>query len=218
MPNSNEVPLLRAILAERVGVFLCDEYVVYSTEDIELVAEPPIHTEVLDSLSEGGDNAQSPFQVWERVIADKRYNLYDWTIKVAADAVFIPQRLRQRAQTSDPHEAIYFNNGEEGLRGALEVISSGGMRAFSAGLDHCKEQLQGWFEGTWHESHVGGVDVVLSDCLDLLKLVRINDVTLLSEANAGEVPMCVGEQVAFHPLTIPEKYFTCLAQTALDQM
>jgi hypothetical protein len=211
-PESYEVALLKSQLAKRVGIFACNEYVVYSSKDIVLTTETEsatVRTNVLEgSLSAVADSAGAFFSLWEGVVADKHFDSYDWTAKVDADAVFLPQRLRQRMKSFDPDEAVSLNNCKDGLRGPLEILSIGGMKAFSGGIDKCKNKLQ----GEWHEF---GVDVLLGECLDLLKVKRVDDTTLLREASVGEVPMCVGEEVAFHPLTSPEKYFTCLAQTAL---
>ncbi|CAK0825466.1 unnamed protein product, partial [Prorocentrum cordatum] len=54
MPSGDEVSLMRELLRKSQGIFLCDSYSVFSSEDVELSAGPParIGTEIIGSPAE----------------------------------------------------------------------------------------------------------------------------------------------------------------------
>lgn len=219
LPFGNEVSLIRSQLAQGAGIFKCNAYTVLSSEPVELSPGPPVRilAQAIPGTLHcdfGGDyhtalNSEIFFRVWQRVFADGCYLTYDWTVKMDADAVFLPERLRQDLAKRNPSDVVYLNNCDEGLHGPIEVVAHGGMKSLARGLDHCRQQLE-------HEWMTYGEDVWLRRCLGLLGVNRVDDYPMLLRERACkpyQYPMpCTTGAVAFHPLKTPEEYFQCLQQ------
>merc|ERR1712129_278517 len=83
------------------------------------------------------------YSVWDKIKAEGKAQSQWWTVKADADAVFIPQRLRQYITDNElkdtPHGMYLENckNVQYGYFGNLEVISKKGVRALVDGLDEC---------------------------------------------------------------------------------
>jgi hypothetical protein len=218
LPRSYEVALLRAQLLRGLGISLCNSYVVYSNETVELFPGPPVRitSEVVEGSLKcdiGGKfktalNSDIFVRIWKHVILDGRFRKYDWTVKVDPDAVFLPDRLRAQAHNINAADVVYMNNCKDGLHGPLEVLSHGAMGVYTKGIDRCVSKLE--FEFSDY-----GEDVFLRHCLGLLKVSRIDDFGLLTEKFNGEIPQCTTGAVSFHPLKSWNAYMACLAQTAL---
>mmetsp|Transcript_35267 Transcript_35267/g.101284 ORF Transcript_35267/g.101284 Transcript_35267/m.101284 type:complete len:562 (-) Transcript_35267:151-1836(-) len=218
LPWGNEVSLIRAQLAKGVGIFSCDDWTVISNQSVVLSPGPPalIRTDVMGGslkCSFGGEyhtalNSEIFYRVWSKVAKIGRFSQHDWTVKMDPDAVLLPMRLRQHVAGRIPATPLYINNCFEGLHGPIEVVSSGGMKVFADGLEHCRESL----EGEWMTY---GEDVWLRRCFGLLALARADDYDVLREKACkpfkNPIP-CTYNAVSFHPLKKPEAYFKCLAQ------
>merc|ERR1712194_745128 len=68
------------------------------------------------------------YQVWVKVREVGKYNLAEYTVKLDADAVFLPQRLRAwlSSKPGDSDRGLYFENCpnvEYGFFGHLEIIT-----------------------------------------------------------------------------------------------
>jgi hypothetical protein len=219
VPRTYEVSLLRMQLTKGVGLYDCDGYAVYSNETVELNPDSPVP--VTSRVVEG--SLQCPVggkfntvlnsgifaRTWKQVMSDSQYLKFDWTVKVDADAVFLPQRLRERLRLRKAHSAdrVYFNNCKDGLHGPVEIISRAGMKVYSKSVGRCISKL------TW-EFDEYGEDVFLRHCLGLLQVNRVDDFALLAETFGGAIPQCTSGAVTFHPLKTVDEYSNCLAQTA----
>merc|ERR1712079_988416 len=91
---------------------------------------------------------------------------YEWTVKVAADAVFLPDRLLKRLERVSvgpvSGQKLHFvqdcRDGEK-ERGSIDVFSKSAMRIFEKGERRCKREL------SWHAwSH----SYFMKRCLQLL--------------------------------------------------
>lgn len=218
MPSGDEVSLMRELLRKSQGIFLCDSYSVFSSEDVELSAGPParIGTEIIGSVKceYGGEynlalNSEIFVRVWKKVFSDKLYAQHGWTVKVDPDAVFFPDRLLWQVRDSNSSDSVYLNNCDQGLHGPIEVISLGGMRVFDVGIDKCVDELQ-------HEFSWAGEDVFLRHCLGVLNVNRVDNWAILDEEVCfyGD-PVgkgCYSGKVAFHPFKHPDSYFHCVDQ------
>lgn len=105
LPFGYEPTLLRAQLEKGVGIFDCDEFVVFSNvtsvlshRGVKKVLTMPIPGDL--SVVYGGKwgtalNTGIFIRVWNAVSLLGRYQFHDWTVKVDPDAVFFPNRLRE---------------------------------------------------------------------------------------------------------------------------
>lgn len=218
LPSGAELSLLRTQLERGAGIFKCNWWNVYSNQSVELTPGPPVRilAEVIPGSLQcnfGGEyntamNSEIFYRVWQRVIDDGRYLLYDWTVKLDPDAVFLPERLRSHVGQRNPNDPVYINNCDEGLHGPIEAISHGGMKTFGMGLQRCHDSLE-------HEWMTYGEDVWLRRCLGMLEVQRQDDYAVLREraCRPYEWPIpCTSGAVSFHPLKTPKEYFECLGQ------
>mmetsp|Transcript_1858 Transcript_1858/g.4440 ORF Transcript_1858/g.4440 Transcript_1858/m.4440 type:complete len:325 (-) Transcript_1858:162-1136(-) len=215
IPTGYEVSLMRSQLKKHAGLFGCNAYTVYSNEIISLSDEPPrVSTALLPGSLEcpyGGQfhtamNTEIFVRVWRRVFTDRTFAAQDWTVKVDADAVFLPGRLREHARMQHPGKKIFFNNCGFGLHGPVEVLSQAAVYAYEMGMSRCIDAKV----SDWHSE---GEDVFLRKCLGLLAVEEVDDFGLLSEQACGENPSpCLSGKVAFHPFKDENAWFTCLAQ------
>jgi len=231
-PGGIEETLMRSQLNHTAGIFLCDSYAVLSNVTLNLASASSqiVTTEDLGVGSldweVGGPhntalNSKIFETVWRRISADARFRQSEWTVKVDADAVFLPPRLRESVtryldlSNSRPVDPVYFNNCQGGLQGPLEVISVGGMEALSAGFERCHAALVQEFVSMYGEA------TFLKRCLELLGVDHADYFSLLSDPacprpghddDAGSALSCEAGSVAFHPVTSSAKYFDCLRQ------
>lgn len=146
--------------------------------------------------------------VWEQVHEDGRYLRYDWTVKVDADAAFVPDRLRSHLWQlrAPPGTPIYLKNTAEdkGLSngqflGAIEILSKKAVQTyFDLSQPGCKDTL-----GTQT-----GEDGYLKGCLDALGVGFMSDGNIMKPDSAAS--FCSDTlHVAFHPLKCPQSIQMC---------
>jgi hypothetical protein len=202
------------------SIFACDQYAVYSNRSFD------IHSRVRTSLvntsltcEKGGDsftalNSWIFIEVWRQVISDGFFKHHKWTVKVDADAVFFPDRLR--SVLADYPNAGYISNCRYGMHGPLEVISQAALLTlsedYSASEDkrtpkRCVAELE---FGLW------GEDMFLDKCLSQVHNVsRVEDSRLLCEG-ACDCPnwfWCNSgvDRVSYHPFKREDMYRQCIA-------
>merc|ERR1711920_189207 len=113
------------------------------------------------------------YQVWLKVKEQEGVYKADYTVKVDADAVFLPQRLRMylgSAIKGDSPHGLYLENCQNvqyGFFGHLEVISREGVRVLTSNLEECHSMFApcanegcDWKWGAW------GEDVFTQRCMD----------------------------------------------------
>merc|ERR1711979_3054 len=80
--------------------------------------------------------------VWKSIKESDLWSSKDWTVKVDADAVFLPMRLRTKLATLEVTDnGIYLENCRwvrYGFFGNLEVISHKAVSTYLENLDDCK--------------------------------------------------------------------------------
>merc|ERR1740123_3029771 len=108
-------------------------------------------------------------EAWAMVMKKGTLWDYDWTAKVAADAVFLPGRLLKRLERVFFHRSpivsgqkLHFVQdcrNEERAHGSIDVFSKAAMHIFDKGERRCKRELN------WHAwSH----SYFMTRCLQLL--------------------------------------------------
>jgi len=131
-------------------------------------------------------------QIWDEVRNKGEYKKYDWVVKVDADAVFFPDRLKQHIdKLLVPRGAfVYLENIDYRFRfmGALEVLT--------------KEALDLYFErspGCIRGKHEGGEDFFMRGCMDAIGIDHMSDFSLLHDRYAAQDDPCTdGWVVAYH--------------------
>lgn len=220
VPGSYEEDLLKFQRKEATSIFACDAWSVYSN-----VSKPVgdfTTTAVKTSLEVkfGGDsytalNSWIFIAVWKKVIDEKWHEQHQWIVKVDADAVFFPDRLRPIVAAHG--SAGYINNCKYGLHGPIEVLSASTMEVlaadYAASFDgqspkECVEKLD---FGEW------GEDFFLSRCMwQIHKITKETDETLMCEAHCdcADWYWCDRpDMVTFHPFKRPDMYKQCMANS-----
>jgi len=220
-PKFGEILLMDTQLNQRVGIFQCDSYSVFSNIRTAIANnETVVQTEVIDDSLEapiGGIlnmslNTEIFLKVWRRIFEVQEYALHDWTIKVDPDAVFLPDRLRRRVAreeaqiTAQLQQGVYLNNCKIGNHGPIEVISTHGMEVFRRGIDRCVEK-------NYAPVNEIGEDVFTRRCWRHLGVTPLDDFDLLSEVNCFENPTpCFSGKAVFHPFKTKESFMRCLEE------
>mmetsp|Transcript_43486 Transcript_43486/g.93147 ORF Transcript_43486/g.93147 Transcript_43486/m.93147 type:complete len:407 (+) Transcript_43486:39-1259(+) len=207
-PGTSEMALLSAQEDKKVGVFACDAHMVFSS------APPPGLPGSEDSGEDAGGAALVE-RVWQVVFADKRYENFDWTVRVDMDTILLPNRLGFiadmvcGADTGKECSPMYI----EGIRGSssqpVEVISSKGMKYLAennkaceaAGLDGDKQGAK----GSWY----------FTPCLKALGVKNYLDAGLVvnvGKSSSGQVDTqyCDSVHAAFQPMTDWDTITRCM--------
>jgi hypothetical protein len=217
MPHGYEQELLTDQNKRGVGMFDCDDWMIYSNEVIQIGHK---NTSVIDSdlkCEMGGEfgtalNLDIFIILWSKVVKDELYLQHNWTVKADPDAVFFPLRLRSILTThSEAPEGSYINNCRYGLHGPIEVFSRNAVTAWSNGWRTCKQ----YFENKCGGDCLWGEDLFIDQCLwKVLKVRRENDFRLLLEDHCEPPPgweKCTDEvAAAFHPYKNISAWNTCL--------
>jgi len=204
-----------------VSIFGCDAWTIYSNQSVPLW--PGYKTSTVNSTLScgfGGDsgtalNSWIFIAVWKKVLSDGTYLKHDWTVKVDADAVFFPGRLRDVLR--DHKEDAYLSNCKYGLHGPIEVLSRKALR------DLAKDYNASWDGNAPKrcvtEQHFGmyGEDMFIDQCL--AKILKVGshpvDSRIMCEAHC-ECPewyWCNNgtDRVVFHPFKTVGSYRNCMA-------
>mmetsp|Transcript_72213 Transcript_72213/g.234551 ORF Transcript_72213/g.234551 Transcript_72213/m.234551 type:complete len:556 (+) Transcript_72213:209-1876(+) len=137
-------------------------------------------------------NIDAFVQVWDQVKAKGAYKSYAWTVKVDADAVFLPSRLKMHLdKLRTPRGAkVYLENNYYQFKfmGALEVMTREALDVFFEKGHTC---LRG--------THEGGEDFFMKGCMDALGVDHQTDLELLKDKYAAQDGTCTdGWAVAYH--------------------
>merc|ERR1719330_622488 len=112
------------------------------------------------------------YQIWVKIREVGKWQNADYTVKVDADAVFVPQRLRTwlSSKPGDSPHGLYYENCpyvQYGFFGHLEIITKTAVQVLTANLEECHTKFapcanQGcdWKFGPW------GEDVFAQRCMD----------------------------------------------------
>jgi hypothetical protein len=217
-PWTDEKKLIAGQFEGGRGIFDCDEYAVYSSEELDLA--PGLRSRKIDSdlvCEKGGElgtwlNTDIFLALWAKVLDEGRFTMHAWTAKVDADAVFLPNRLRRllMRHSEDP-QGVYLNNCKLGMQGPLEVFSRNALQALSRGKELCLQHFARLCSGPckW------GEDTFLDQCLSkVLNVTRGFERALLQEERCDPPPgwqACTAPGIAaFHPFKTVQGYRDCL--------
>lgn len=195
LPGSAEVALKDVAASRGTSIFACEEYRVYWS-----YVTHKYHTPSDGDFVANIDVFQN---IWQSIWDEQAYKGHDWTIKVDADVVWIPQRLRERLWQlgTTINEAVYVKNTWQsfGFLGPLETLSQYAVVKMSqVAAEHCKYDPN------------GGEDGWIKTCLDLYAGVGWKEDTNLLNSRCNVNECGDGRYVAFHHYKSPERYNDCL--------
>lgn len=149
-------------------------------------------------------NTLNFIQAWDAVIQDGRYRDRGWTVKVDADAVFFPQRLKLHLQQMykgvHPGRAFVKNCPKMfGFMGPLEIFSSEAVTFYGAKQDSCRDGIRNFT----------GEDGFINYCMEALNTSHAEDFALLIDNFCGFGQCANRWVVAFHPYKDPTAWFRC---------
>jgi len=225
-----EVDLLKAHLRNKVGIFACDMWAVYSNKTVNLTeadSEEEAQSDVMNgSLKcKFGGKAHTALNTpifrrfWDQLLEDKRSWSNDWIVKVDPDAVFFPHRLKEmlryrwRETNGKPGYAIWLNNCYLGLHGPIEAFSKQAFGVFKGKKDECADLAKK------HPQE----DAWLGACFEKIGVGRMDAFNILLEwkwacnerpASVDGKPPCYDKQVSFHPFKSIDTWFKCYNNAA----
>jgi len=235
---SYDLDLLRTNLFLGAHIFGCESYRVFS--DVSTWLSPG----EVETVMVTGDNfhfqkrkvtgtwinSNMFIAVWKKIQEENMWSSKDWTVKVDADAVFLPSRLREKVGTLEVTEGgIYLENCKYvkfGFFGNLEVFSRKAAATYIENLDDCTTSLNYMGSEEDYGKEPWGEDLFAQRCMDLHGVQRVSawDITTDGMCQAyrpeGEKknkkwkPDCaVTSTAAMHPFMKPKDFFDCLKDT-----
>jgi hypothetical protein len=235
----DELALLAGQYQRKIGIFACDGWGAWSDQDGELA--PGVRVKVVDDpdaefhfakrKSTGMWINTGQFQqVWKAVGAEGAYKKFSWVVKLDADAVFLPERLRPiLADRAVPPGGIYLENCQYvnyGFFGTLEILSQDAFQMLLDNLDSCKRSLD-WRTGI-EDGRSGPMseDLFVQLCLDSVGVLHGEAFEAATDGaceahrpwdqkrNDKWVPDCrAAKSPQYHPLTTPDVFFACYTDT-----
>jgi len=175
-------------------------------------------------------NSNMFIQAWRKIKQENMWSSKDWTVKVDADAVFLPQRLRTKLATVEvTSNGIYLENCKYvnfGFFGNLEVISKTAVSKYLANLEDCKSSLNYLGREKDFGNEPWGEDLFAQRCMDLHGVDKVSAWDITTDGmcqgyrpegekkNKKWKPDCsVTQTAAMHPFMKPTDYFACLKAT-----
>mmetsp|Transcript_6490 Transcript_6490/g.18075 ORF Transcript_6490/g.18075 Transcript_6490/m.18075 type:complete len:651 (-) Transcript_6490:176-2128(-) len=161
MPYGYEPNLLNEQQQRKVGIFACNEAVVFSNMSTLISGEmSPIDVDVVEgslAVPFGGKwmtalNTGVFNRIWSRVVQLGRYRYHDWVVKVDPDAVFFPSRLAQLLRHRTPFnddkvirhvkEPNHLQCGNCQLKGSEHETCASHVRAHQKNGHTCRKALE----------------------------------------------------------------------------
>jgi len=235
----DELGNLQLQYSRTIGIFQCEQWQVFTEGDAELAPGVPFW-KVYDVDGDfhfakrketgGWINTGLHAAAWKAVAEEGKYKSASWVMKLDADAVFVPSRLKPiLAKQMVPATGIYLENCEHvsyGYFGNLEVFSLAAFETLVANIDACKASLP-WKTGV-HGGKFGpmGEDLFAQQCLDSLGVPRVEQYDISTDGqceadrpegekkNKKYVPDCATASTPqIHPLFTPDVFEACYDAT-----
>lgn len=218
-----ELDLMKSQFNKRAGIFGCNDQAVFcdggnitlgpwdngvfTTLPVPKVAMKKGNVAIPGQMTNSWLNVELFNNVFNAMLQDGRFWMYDWVVKVDPDAVFFPDRLRKHVEPLTPRNGpgeLYIRNCGVNpyihLMGAIEVFSTPAMQKYFDEKWKCESKLQ-W--GGW------GEDYYMEHCMALLKVNFVNDFKLLGQSGC-EFANCENSwRAAFHPFKTVDAWWEC---------
>lgn len=148
-------------------------------------------------------NIDSFTNAWNQVKESGRWKFNDWTVKVDADAVFFPERLRWHIQAlrTPFGSRVYLRNTffKFNFLGAIEVLTREAVATYFERSSQCDEHL----------TKEGGEDYYLLQCLEGIGVNYQSDYELLVDKYAAQNDCYSDWAVAFHFYKSVDTWMQC---------
>lgn len=161
--------------------------------------------------------------VWAQVCSEGHYKLYPWTVKVEAESVFFPSRLRHILKGyADPDsveaQGVYLTSGQSRLQGPIEVFSRAAVQVLVSGWHRCTDN----FYMSCHGPCWWGEDLFIDRCLSqVFHATQRNEGLLLGDAQRSALrdwTYCQDHsRVAFYPFKTADSYKQCLSSARSEE-
>jgi len=197
LPGSPEMALVDAARSRKASIFGCEGYRIYNSSRSDWATWSTGQKTLV--------NTGAFVKIWQQVKQDGQHLLHDWTVKVDADCVWFPARLRThirslRAPAATP---IYLKNAlakytNGGFLGAIEILSRAAIEKYLDNADSCVK-------------HIGlksGEDGYLKDCMDALGVGFMHD-ELIMNPSPQPATCQMSEFAAFHPMKAVGDWASC---------
>lgn len=214
----DEAKLLAQQFFEGIGIFGCDEYMIFSSIPAEEFFQPaqwgikkwPQVGPIVHVVPEWDQSSWEPDvrtmnKVWEQVIAVGLYQQYDWTLKMDAEVAFLSPRLKD---VLTPHcstlgcEAIFLATGNGKMFRQVHALTQAAVTQMGQNTHSCKEQVA----DTSQESY-------LLDCLTLSGAKAIKEPKLLADfTHATVAVVCNTSTGSFYRFPSWGQYMSCMGQ------
>jgi len=147
--KTHDFELLSIAQREKVSIFACDHWVVFSDVDKPLNPGRTVKVGFPKLVKRPNTkifvNLPVFLNVWKNIKQEGTWKGYAWTVKVDPYTVFIPQRLRDLVvHQAVPEAGAYLENCKHvrmGFHGSLEVVSRNAFGNFLDHLDSCQNEL-----------------------------------------------------------------------------
>jgi hypothetical protein len=215
MPNTTEVELLAAALADDNGIKACDRYVVYS--NVSRLSEPDAPVSLAADAAIRGSmdvprggiyntamNTPVFQQVYRKMFYDNNFRDYDWIVKLDADSVVSVSKLRSilAKHKSDDPQIIGIGHV---MRGCAMAVTSGALARYAEHPQVCENMV---------DIRTIGEDWYLTYCMKFLGVPKVVDEALVKIVETGpDAPLtCDDTHAVFHPADNAQAYRKCAAQ------
>merc|ERR1712003_390025 len=236
--KTEELETIQYQFSKGLSIFSCEKYEVYS--DVAVSLGDGFTTKVVSDVK--GDwhfakrketgawvNTGMFIQVWKAIADTNAHAGMDWVVKVDPDAVFVPERLRDRIQWMPrTTSGVMLQNCQYvdyGFFGNLEVLSPKAFGVLVGSLDTCYTELD-WKVGI-KDGKYGpmGEDLFAEICMSKNGVHKVEafDVTTDGACEAKRPTDqkkdkkwhsdCNVKTPAMHPYKKPTDYFECLDTT-----
>jgi hypothetical protein len=243
MPNSAEIPLLHKHLQHKL-LSGCDGFAIYSnvtpavlmSSDTHLPGAAVLSGSVTSSKEDSArtmyhTSANTPqlLATWQHVLTASNALDYDWTVKIDADTLLIPERLRCLLSYYTQHpeyvdDAVFLAKPDKNsvgggtVVGQLETLNNEAMHAFKRGFFECRLLQQGqhlasladiMFEGTedgWFET-----------CMYVLGVRKVVEPNLMGDVRRNKGVRhedCFSPiwRAAYYPIKDPDEFEECVTK------
>jgi hypothetical protein len=200
MPHSTEGALKEVAKKNNASIYACEEHDVFLSRSSA--------NNQWDTAEATLANTNVFIDVWQTMEKTGKYLNHDWTVKVDADCVFLPDRLRSHILMLKPpaYTPVYMKNngvdpglGNNGFLGAIEVFSKRAVQLYFDNQAGCVKSFAG----------PSGEDGYFKGCMDALGVCFTSDVNMFHpDYDPGACSK--GQHVAFHPLKDPKDWQCCL--------
>lgn len=188
-----EKDLINKAREKNGGIFACDEYSLLTADsETTIWGEKTTNfpgAPIVGSVDGTAGNTRLFVNAWKKVVEIGKFRNHAFTVKADPDAVFLPQKLRWHLGDFVGKSMFIVNCPKWNMiYGSLEVFSTKAMQTWSEQGHTCKAPEN------------FGEDKYMTQCMDHLKVMRVQDWGVVGDKLCGTFSDCKSlPNAAFHP-------------------